>query len=61
MPTCNCRGGAGCCMAPALMPWYGPPCTCPTIWHGIYPPPCPRHNPTGSNGRIFVTTIGTRA
>lgn len=23
------------------------PCTCPPAWWGIYPPPCPVHNPIG--------------
>jgi len=28
-------------------PWTPEPtgCTCPTVWHGIIPPPCPVHNP----------------
>lgn len=36
----------------------GPQCECPAAWWGIYPPPCPVHNPPGGQaiGKVIDVT-----
>lgn len=61
--VCNCRGGPDCCMKRAglryeFVPsvWPSPLCTCPQVWHGVTPPPCPIHNPVRFDPTLTVTT-----